>query len=117
MKGSAPIGVLGSVAVRSSLRPAVTRPTAHHTHPSLHMDLLFVAMLLVTQAPEPPSGPSAPPTPGAEPGPVYTKNPAPDTEARGVLRLEDDWALGLTRRDAAVFRRLLAGAVVSSPHR
>ncbi len=112
MKGSAPIGVFGSSAVRSSLRASSYVAKAHHTHPSPHMDLLLVAMLLATQAPEPPSGHSAMPTPGAEPGPVYTKNPAPDTEARVLLRLEDDWALGLTRRDATVFRRLLAGGFV-----
>ena len=35
-----------------------------------------------------------------------------DTAARVLLRLEDDWALGLTRRDAAVFRRLLADGFV-----
>ncbi len=47
----------------------------------------------------------------------------PDTVARPVtrgqsttvlLRLEDDWALGLTRRDAALFRRLLANGFVYS---
>ncbi|HWG29835.1 MAG TPA: nuclear transport factor 2 family protein [Steroidobacteraceae bacterium] len=31
-----------------------------------------------------------------------------------LLRLEDDWALGLTRRDAALFRRLLANGFVYS---
>ena len=31
-----------------------------------------------------------------------------DTEPRVLLRLEDEWALALIRRDAAVFRRLLA---------
>src|SRR6266550_3610219 len=49
------------------------------------MNLLLVALLLATQAP------------GAQ-----------DTVAQVLLRLEDDWAVGLTRRDAALFRRLLA---------
>jgi ketosteroid isomerase-like protein len=31
-----------------------------------------------------------------------------DTEPRVLLRLEDEWALALIQRDAAVFRRLLA---------
>ncbi len=31
-----------------------------------------------------------------------------------LLRLEDDWARGLTRRDAALFRRLLADGFVYS---
>jgi len=31
-----------------------------------------------------------------------------DTEPRVLLRLEDEWALALIHRDAAVFRRLLA---------
>lgn len=35
-----------------------------------------------------------------------------DSEARLLLRLEDDWAVGLTRRDAALFRRLLARGFV-----
>jgi ketosteroid isomerase-like protein len=33
---------------------------------------------------------------------------APDTVARALLRLEDEWAVALTRRDVGVFRRLLA---------
>jgi hypothetical protein len=37
-----------------------------------------------------------------------------DVEAQVLLRLEDDWALGLTRRDAALFRRLLANGFVYS---
>jgi len=36
----------------------------------------------------------------------------PDTEARVLLRLEDDWAIGLTRRDLALFQRLLADGFV-----
>jgi len=48
------------------------------------MNLLLVAMLLATQAP------------AADP----------------LLRLEDDWAVGLTRRDAALFQRLLADGFV-----
>ncbi len=37
-----------------------------------------------------------------------------DVETQVLLRLEDDWALGLTRRDAALFRRLLANGFVYS---
>ena len=37
-----------------------------------------------------------------------------DVEAQVLLRLEDDWALGLTHRDAALFRRLLANGFVYS---
>lgn len=55
------------------------------------MNLLLVAVLLSAQAP----------APGVQ-----------DTEARTLLRLEDEWALGLTRRDAAVFQRLLADGFV-----
>src|SRR5881409_1629636 len=46
------------------------------------MNLLLVALLLATQAP------------GAQ-----------DTAAQVLLRLEDDWTVGLTHRDAALFRR------------
>jgi ketosteroid isomerase-like protein len=35
-----------------------------------------------------------------------------DTEPRVLLRLEDDWALALIQRDAAVFRRLLADGFI-----
>jgi ketosteroid isomerase-like protein len=35
-----------------------------------------------------------------------------DPEAQAVLRLEDEWAVGLTRRDVGVFRRLLAQGFV-----
>lgn len=37
---------------------------------------------------------------------------ARDTVASLLLQLEDQWALGVTRRDAAVFRRLLADGFV-----
>src|SRR5881628_1508864 len=53
------------------------------------MNLLLVALLLATQAP------------GAQ-----------DTVAQVLLRLEDDWTVGLTHRDAALFRRLLADGFV-----
>src|SRR5256885_4093941 len=53
------------------------------------MNLLLVALLLATQ------------TPGAQ-----------DTVAQVLLRLEDDWTVGLTHRDAAVFRRLLADGFI-----
>jgi ketosteroid isomerase-like protein len=47
------------------------------------MSFVFAAVLLATAAPR-------------------------DTEPRVLLRLEDEWALALIHRDAAVFRRLLA---------
>src|SRR3989454_5402979 len=53
------------------------------------MNLLLVALLFATQAP------------GAR-----------DTVAQVLLRLEDDWTVGLTHRDAAVFRRLLADGFI-----
>src|SRR2546427_13157357 len=53
------------------------------------MNLLLVALLLAAQAP------------GAQ-----------DTVAQMLLRLEDDWAVGLTRHDAALFRRLLADGFI-----
>ncbi len=53
------------------------------------MNVLLVALLLATQAP------------GAQ-----------DTVAQVLLRLEDDWAVGLTHRDAALFRRLLADGFI-----
>jgi hypothetical protein len=37
-----------------------------------------------------------------------------DTAARVLLRLEDAWAVGLTRRDTALFRHLLADGFVYS---
>ncbi len=47
------------------------------------------------------------------PGAVYSQAVrAQDTEARALLRLEDDWALALIHRDAAVFRRLLADGFI-----
>src|SRR2546426_9609690 len=53
------------------------------------MNLLLVALLLATQAP------------GAQ-----------DTVAQVLLRLEDDWAVGLTHRDVALFRRLLSDGFI-----
>ena len=53
------------------------------------MNLLLVALLLATQAP------------GAQ-----------DTVAQVLLRLEDDWTVGLTHRDVALFRRLLADGFI-----
>ncbi len=47
------------------------------------------------------------------PGAVYSQAVrGQDTEARVLLRLEDDWALALIHRDAAVFRRLLADGFI-----
>jgi ketosteroid isomerase-like protein len=53
------------------------------------MGLLFVVALIAIQAP----GLDA---------------QVPDTTARALLRLEDEWAVALTRRDVGVFQRLLA---------
>ncbi len=61
------------------------------------MRLLSVVLLLAATAP--PLVPAQTPT-------------ASDTEARVLLRLEDDWAVGLTRRDVALFRHLLADGFV-----
>jgi len=69
------------------------------------MDLLLVALLLATQGPDP----------RVEATAIAVQTPSVrDTEAQVLLRLEDDWALGLTRRDAALFRRLLADGFVYS---
>ena len=77
------------------------------------MRLLLVALLLGTRSLPALSGHStiAPPhTPAAS---AATQTPSvPDTEARVLLRLEDDWAVGLTRRDIAVFQRLLADGFI-----
>src|SRR2546423_4308773 len=73
------------------------------------MDLLLVALLLAVQVPGTRSPHSTMPTAGAGPTAVDAQTPSvQDTEAQVLLRLEDDWALGLIRRDAALFRRLLA---------
>jgi len=78
------------------------------------MDWLLVALLLATQAPDSRAGHSAM-TRGAERTAVAAHAPSvQDTEAQVLLRLEDDWALGLRRRDAALFRRLLADGFVYS---
>src|SRR5258705_1434411 len=77
------------------------------------MDLLLAALLLALQVFAPRSGPSTKATPREEPTAVDAQTPSgQDTEAQVLLRLEDDWALGLTRRDAALFRRLLADGFV-----
>ena len=61
------------------------------------------------------AGQSTMSTPGAEPAGGDTQTPSvQDVEAQVLLRLEDDWALGLTHRDAALFRRLLANGFVYS---
>ena len=46
------------------------------------------------------------------PTPVAANSIAQDTETQVLLRLEDDWAVGLTHRDAVLFRRLLAEGFV-----
>jgi len=56
--------------------------------PVFRMGLLFVVALIAIQAPR--------------------DAQAPDTVARALLRLEDEWAVALTRRDVGVFQRLLA---------
>jgi len=77
------------------------------------MDLLPVALLLAVQVPGTRSPHPMMPTAGAEPTAVDALTPSvQDTEAQVLLRPEDDWALGLIRRDAAVFRRLLADGFV-----
>ena len=77
------------------------------------MDLLLVALLLAVQVPGTRSPHSTMPTAGAGPTAVDAQTPSvQDTEAQVLLRLEDDWALGLIRRDAALFRRLLADGFV-----
>src|SRR5258705_2065167 len=61
------------------------------------------------------AGQSTGSTPGASPAAVDTQtHRVQDVETQVLLRLEDDWALGLTRRDAALFRRLLANGFVYS---
>jgi len=45
-------------------------------------------------------------------GIAQTPASPPDSEARVLLRLEDDWAVGLVRRDSALFQRLLADGFV-----
>ncbi|HYL55654.1 MAG TPA: nuclear transport factor 2 family protein [Gemmatimonadales bacterium] len=57
-----------------------------------HMGFLIVAALLASPSAQTPS--------------------VRDLEAQAVLRLEDDWAVGLSRRDVGVFRRLLAQGFV-----
>src|SRR5438105_8583508 len=100
---------------RRASRPQLKRdPLGGQTRPgcrSPQMDWLLVALLLATHAPASRAEHSAMATPGAEPTAVDAQAPSvQDTEAQVLLRLEDDWALGLRRRDAALFRRLLADA-------
>src|SRR2546423_11301699 len=79
------------------------------------MDLLLVALLLAVQVPGTRPPHSTMPIAGAGPTAVDAQTPSvQDTEAQVLLRLEDDWALGLIRRDAALFRRLLAEGFVYS---
>ncbi len=79
------------------------------------MDWLLVALLLATQAPDSRAEHSTTSAPRAEPVALDGQTPSvQDTEAQVLLRLEDDWARGLTRRDAALFRRLLAEGFVYS---
>jgi len=52
-------------------------------------------------------------TPDARASAVYSHNRSvQDTQPSVLLRLEDDWALALIHRDAAVFRRLLADGFI-----
>ncbi len=64
------------------------------------MSPLIVAVLLAARVPGPLSGHSI--------KSVLETPSARDTEAQVLLRLEDDWAAGLIRRDIALFQRLLA---------
>src|SRR6266536_5638461 len=49
---------------------------------------------------------------GAERFPVSQDVGVQDPQSRVLLRLEDDWAVALIHRDAAVFRRLLADGFI-----
>lgn len=68
------------------------------------MSLLIVAVLFATGVPGPLSGQSI--------ESVLATSSVRDTEAQVLLRLEDDWAAGLVRRDIALFQRLLADGFV-----
>ena len=68
------------------------------------MSLLIVAVLFASGVPGPLSGQSI--------KSVLERSSVRDTEAQMLLRLEDDWAAGLVRRDIAVFQRLLADGFV-----
>ena len=77
------------------------------------MKFLLAAALLATLVAERRPVQMAVSKPGAGPGAVYSHNlSVQDTQSRVLLRLEDDWALGLIHRDAAVFRRLLADGFI-----
>jgi len=77
------------------------------------MKFLLAAALLATLVAERRPVQMAVSKPGAGPGAVYSHNlSVQDTQSRVLLRLEDDWALALIRRDAAVFRRLLADGFI-----
>ena len=75
--------------------------------------LLSCALVLGTLAAERLPVQMALSTPGAGPGPLYSDNRSvQDTQSSALLRLEDDWAVGLIHRDAAVFQRLLADGFI-----
>src|SRR5439155_893059 len=85
----------------------------HHSRGSPPMKFLLAAALLATLVAERRPVQMAVSKPGAGPGAVYSHNlSVQDTQSRVLLRLEDDWALALIRRDAAVFRRLLADGFI-----
>src|SRR5256885_12738810 len=91
----------------------IRRPPRSTLFPYTTLFRSLVALLLATPAPDSRAGHSAMATPGAEPTAVDAQAPSvQDTEAQVLLRREDDWALGLTRRDGALFRRLLAAGFV-----
>ena len=73
------------------------------------MPPFFAAAFLATYAPQPVAARSPI---SRHPASVAQAPGAPDTVTSRLLRLEDEWAVGLTRRDAAVFRRLLADGFV-----
>ncbi len=75
--------------------------------------LLCCAFVLGTLAGERLPGQMAVSTPDAGAGAVYSHSRSvQDTQPSVLLRLEDDWALALIHRDAAVFRRLLADGFI-----
>src|SRR2546422_4992837 len=51
-------------------------------------------------------------TPAAHDGAGAREHEEPGSDARTLVRLENDWARAMVRRDAATFRRLLAKGFV-----
>ncbi len=77
------------------------------------MTLVLPAVLLATLGVDPLPVRVAMSTVSAGPLTAYTQNGSvQDTQPRVLLALEDDWAVALIHRDAAVFRRLLADGFI-----